>query len=82
MPRKGKKTPGISQHTHKTGNKTNVGQRVDLLLHAVFLIQKPPSRPKLDFSLDSSVIEITCHTGYDFIVGWVKVVKYCFCQLI
>lgn len=79
---KGKKTATVGQHADEAAQQPHAGQSIDLLLHAVFLIQKPPGGTELHFTFDGTIVVVADHGSEHFVVAGVEVVEDGFGQLV
>ncbi|MBA7710399.1 hypothetical protein ES703_119341 [subsurface metagenome] len=53
-----------------------------MFFHAVFLVEEPPAGAVLQLAGDRTILKIAEHSGYQFIVGGIEIVKYGFGQLV
>ena len=82
MARIGHEAARIGEHTYHFAEQAHARKRVDLVGHALFLVEEPPGGAKLHFADDGAIVKITCHGGEQFVIAGVEVVDDGFGQLV
>jgi hypothetical protein len=75
MSRVGEKTARVGEHTNESGDKTHVGEGVQLSFHTILLIIKPPAGAELHFPGGSASLKIADCGSDHFIVTGVEDVE-------
>ena len=71
---------GVCDHADEAREQPEIGQCVELLSHALFLVEEPPARADLHFGRNSAVLEVPGHRREGVIVRRVEVVEDRFWQ--
>ena len=66
--------PRVRDHAHEAREQAEIRQRVQLPLHRLLLIEKPPARAPLDFPGHAAVLKISDHRREQIIIRRVQVV--------
>ena len=76
MPRVGKEAARVGGHANKAAQQALRRQNIHLLLHTVFVVQKPPGRTVLHLTGHRAILEVTHHRGHHRTIARVKVVEH------
>ena len=71
----GQEGSAVGEHTYKSRKQTELGKRLDLAGHAFELVVEPPTASELHFASRDAVLEVSDHSGNDFIVARIEVVN-------
>src|SRR6218665_1471368 len=74
MPRIGKQRARIGKHSDENAYQALIVEGVNLLRHAVPLVEKPPSRTVLNFAANALSLKISNYRGKHGIVGGVQII--------
>src|SRR5215472_12519821 len=66
---------GIGDHANEGGEQPAIRKRIQLPLHRLFLVEKPPAAAKLDLTGHSPILKIADHGGESIIVCRVSVIN-------
>ena len=67
----------VGEHSHRLGDKADLHQCFQILLHAVLLVEEPPSRADLHPALDAFLLETACKDGERIVIPGVETIEYC-----
>ena len=65
----------VGQHAHEAAEKTESGKGIELLAHAVLLIEEPPAGAELHLAGEGAVVEGICHSHHNLIVFGIEAVE-------
>ena len=68
-------TAGVREHAHEAAQQPQHAQRVELLAHAVLLIEEPPAAAELHHSGIGAVIEGVGHRRHDLVVLGIEAIE-------
>lgn len=74
VPRVGKEGTAVGQHADEQAQQAMVGERFELPLHPVLLIEKPPAAAELHLARRRAVLEVADHRRQDIIHRRIEVV--------